>query len=73
MKFGLFGINFGPCANPEVAARVAQAAEAAGFDSVWTGEHVVLIDPQEAPSPVPPHSPFVDTIATLAFIAAKTE
>ena len=32
-----------------------------------------MIDPQQAPSPVPPHSPFLDTIATLAFIAAKTE
>ncbi|MBW2271306.1 MAG: LLM class F420-dependent oxidoreductase, partial [Deltaproteobacteria bacterium] len=48
-------------------------AEGAGFESLWTGEHVILIDPQEAPSPVPPHAPFVDTIATLAFIAAKTE
>ena len=35
MKLGLFGINMGPCSTPEVAARVAQAAEAAGFESVW--------------------------------------
>ena len=51
MKLGLFGINFGACAQPETAVRVARAAEAAGFDSVWTGEHVVLPDPQVPPSP----------------------
>jgi len=35
--------------------------------------HVVLIAPQEAPSPVPPESAFVDSVASLAFAAAKTE
>ena len=55
MKFGLFGINMGPCSDPVTALRVAQAAEAAGFESVWTGEHIVLPDPDpQAPaSPVP--------------------
>ena len=48
MKLGLFGINFGPCADPALALRVARAAEDAGFESVWTGEHVVLPDPQAA-------------------------
>lgn len=73
MKFGLFGINFGPCANPEVAARVAQAAEAAGFDSVWTGEHVVLPDPQAPPSPAPPETQMLDPAAALAFLAGCTK
>src|SRR5437870_6726139 len=56
MKFGLFGINMGPCSDPVTAVRVAQAAEAAGFESVWTGEHIVLpdADPQVPASPVPP-------------------
>jgi hypothetical protein len=31
MKIGLFGINVGACAGARTAARVAQAAEAAGF------------------------------------------
>jgi len=55
MKFGLFGINMGPCSDPVTAVRVAQAAEAAGFESVWTGEHIVLPDPdpQVPASPVP--------------------
>jgi probable F420-dependent oxidoreductase len=73
MKFGLFGINFGPCAEPEAAARVARAAEAAGFDSVWTGEHVVLPDPQAPPSPAPPGTPMLDPAVALAFLAAHTE
>ena len=51
MKFGLFAANMGACADPVVAAKVAVAAEAAGFDSLWTGEHVVLPDPQVPPSP----------------------
>lgn len=73
MKFGFFGINMNVCSNPEVAARVAQAAEAAGFESVWTGEHVVLPDPQAAPSPLPPLHPLLDPAVALAFIAAHTK
>ncbi len=73
MKFGLFGINMGACSNPESAARVAQAAEAAGFESVWTGEHVVLPDPQVAPSPLPPTYPLLDPAVALAFVAAHTK
>ncbi len=72
MKFGLFAINSGICADPDVASEVAQAAEAAGFDSVWTGEHVVLPDPQVPPSPVGPLTPFLDPAVALSFIAART-
>jgi probable F420-dependent oxidoreductase len=72
MKFGLFGINFGPCANPVTAATVARAAEAAGFESLWTGEHVVLPEPQVPPSPVPADTPFIDSAVALAFVAAHT-
>jgi probable F420-dependent oxidoreductase len=73
MKFGVFGINTGPCARPETAARVARAAEAAGFDSVWTGEHVVLPDPQAPPSPAPPQHPMLDPAVALAFLAGQTQ
>ena len=72
MKFGLFAINSGICADPDVASEVAQAAEAAGFESVWTGEHVVLPDPQVPPSPVGPLTPFLDPAVALSFIAART-
>ncbi|HXG21441.1 MAG TPA: LLM class F420-dependent oxidoreductase [Methylomirabilota bacterium] len=73
MKWGLFGINMNVCTHPDVAARVAQAAEAAGFESLWTGEHVVLPDPQAPPSPLPPLYPLLDPAVALAFIAAHTK
>lgn len=72
MKFGMFGINHGPCAIPSTAAAVARAAEDAGFDSLWTGEHIVLPDPQVPPSPVPAHAPFIDSAVALAYVAAHT-
>src|ERR1700680_1287035 len=73
MKIGLFGINTGPCANPITAAKAARAAEAAGFESLWTGEHIVLPDPQVPPSPVPANTPFIDTAVALGFVAAVTK
>ena len=73
MKFGLFGINVGFCADAQVALRMAQAAEEQGLESVWTGEHVVLPDPQVPPSPVPPQTPFLDPAVALAFVAAGTK
>lgn len=72
MKYGLFGINTGPCANPATAAAVARAAEAAGFESLWTGEHIVLPEPQVPPSPVPAHTPFIDSAVALAYVAGCT-
>jgi probable F420-dependent oxidoreductase len=73
MEFGYFGVNVGAFDNGDAIGRLATTAEGLGYESLWTGEHVVLVDPQEAPSPVPPESPFVDTVTTLAFIAGKTE
>lgn len=71
-SIGMFGINFGLMADPETMVAVAQAAEAQRYDSVWTGEHIVLPDPQAPPSPSPPEAPFVDTAATLSFLAGAT-
>ncbi len=72
MKCGLFGINVGPCADPETAARVAREAESLGYESLWTGEHVVLPHPQAPPSPVPAETPFLDPAVLLAYVAAHT-
>ncbi|MFT7305315.1 MAG: putative F420-dependent oxidoreductase [Candidatus Azotimanducaceae bacterium] len=73
MKFGLFGINTGPCADPDVMRNVSVAAESAGFESLWTGEHVVLPDPQVPPSPAPPLASFIHPFTALSFIAAATD
>jgi probable F420-dependent oxidoreductase len=72
MKLGLYGINLGPCADPETVASVAKAAEEAGFESVWTAEHVVLPDPQVPPSPVPAQTRLLDPAVSLAHVAAHT-
>jgi probable F420-dependent oxidoreductase len=73
MRFGLFAINMGVCSQPEVAVKAAQTAEAAGFESVWTGEHVVLPDPRVPPSPLLPDHPLLDPAVALAFIAGHTK
>src|SRR5579863_6496449 len=72
MKFGLFGMNMRPCVTPEAIAVVARAAEDAGFESWWGGEHLALADPQTAASPMPPDLDFVDLNVTMAFAAAHT-
>jgi probable F420-dependent oxidoreductase len=72
MQFGLFSMTTGACTHPEGAARIARAAEATGFDSLWGGEHVVLPDPQAPPSPLAPGDRIMDPVVTLAFAAAHT-
>jgi probable F420-dependent oxidoreductase len=42
MKFGVAFANIGPMTLPEGAAAIGQTAEAAGFDSLWTVEHVLV-------------------------------
>jgi probable F420-dependent oxidoreductase len=71
VKLGLFAINYNTCADPEAAVTVARHAEAAGFESIWTGEHLVLPDPQRE-WPFPPTMPFLDTIVALTLVAAHT-
>jgi probable F420-dependent oxidoreductase len=72
MHFGLFSINAYAAIEPHTAARLARAAEAAGFESLWGGEHVVLPDPQAPPSPMAPTEPILDPSIALTFAAAHT-
>lgn len=73
MKVGLFGINMNDLAEPDLVARVAKHAEALGYESLWTGEHVVLPDPREAPSPADPETPMLHPPVLLSYLAAVTE
>jgi alkanesulfonate monooxygenase SsuD/methylene tetrahydromethanopterin reductase-like flavin-dependent oxidoreductase (luciferase family) len=73
VKIGLFAINYGTCGDPASAVRVALAAEAAGFESVWTGEHIVLPDPMLDSFPLVPDTPILDTVVSLTWIAAHTK
>ncbi len=72
MKLGLFGVNMGASATPAGLVAAARAAEAAGFDSIWVGEHVVLPDPQVPPSPMAPQDPALDPLLVLTWAAAHT-
>lgn len=72
MQIGLFGINMNFLAEPQWAAKVAQHAEKAGFESLWTGEHVVLPSPRQAPSPADPETPMLHPPTLLAYLAAVT-
>lgn len=71
MRFGLFGINFGACADPDVQRRAVIAAEEVGFESVWTGEHVAM-PIVDSPVPAPAETPFLDSIVALTRVATLT-
>ncbi|MEZ4554477.1 MAG: LLM class F420-dependent oxidoreductase [Dehalococcoidia bacterium] len=74
-----FGINLA-FMRAERRAEVARHAEAAGFESVWMPDHLVL--PTEINShypysptgqaPLPPHVPLMDPLASIAFMAGST-
>jgi probable F420-dependent oxidoreductase len=72
MRLGLVHVNMGSMSQPDVLVQAAQAAEEAGFDSLWAGEHVVLPDPQVPPSPMGPQDPALDPLFALAWAAAHT-
>ena len=69
---GLFAVNMGVSAEPEELVATARAAEAAGFESLWAGEHVMLPDPQAPPSPMAPQDAALDPLLALAWAAAHT-
>jgi probable F420-dependent oxidoreductase len=72
IPIGWFGFGSGVLADAEGVADVARTAEELGFDSVWVGEHPVLIDPHQPPSPLPSHSELMDPVPVLAYAAAVT-
>jgi probable F420-dependent oxidoreductase len=80
MKFGIAFANVGPCTEADVAIEFARAAEAAGFESVWTVEHVVVPAGYESAYPYdrsgrmpgPEDSPIPDPLVWLAYLASAT-
>ena len=73
MKFGLHSVNLHTCGYPDAAARIGRAAEAAGFESLWVADHVVLPDPPVAGRPMAPDMRLLDPIVALTFLAAHTK
>ena len=80
MKFGIAFANIGPLAEPDHAAEFAVAAEAAGFESLWTVEHVVVPADYRSTYPYDPSgrmiggedSPIPDPLIWLAYLAGVT-
>ena len=81
MKFGLRYASLGRYASGPAAVEVAQAAEAAGFDSIWTVEHVVVPHAYQSRYPYSPSGrmgsgledfPIPDPLIWLAYIASAT-
>jgi probable F420-dependent oxidoreductase len=67
-------------AHPASWGDLAVAAEAAGYESLWLSDHLVLparFEPSRYPNgqapPINPRSPMFDTWTMLAFLAARTE
>ncbi|MEM9714519.1 MAG: TIGR03619 family F420-dependent LLM class oxidoreductase, partial [Actinomycetota bacterium] len=80
MRFGIVFANTGPFASPAGAATMARAAEAAGFDSLWTVEHVVVPAGYESAYPYSPSgkmpgqedAPIPDPVVWLSYLAGLT-
>jgi probable F420-dependent oxidoreductase len=80
MKFGLIPVNIG-VANAAQMIGMAQLAESAGFESVWTFEHVIV--PLDYKSKYPysptgkmgaaPETNFIDPLIALTAIATQTQ
>ena len=80
MKFAIAFSNTGPFTHPAKAVAMAQAAEAAGFESLWTVEHVVVPSEYASAYPYSPtgkmpggeDSPIPDPLIWLTYVAAAT-
>jgi probable F420-dependent oxidoreductase len=72
VKFGLHSVNLHTCSFPDAIARLGRAAEAAGFESLWVADHVVLPDPPVPARPMAPDQRLLDPIVALTFLAAHT-
>ncbi len=81
MKFGLLFANALGFATADGAVAMGRASEAAGFESVWTVEHVVYPDGYESKYPYDPSgrmamaadTPLPDPLIWLTWVAAHTE
>ena len=80
MKYGLWYASVGPFSFPDAAATVATAAESAGFESLWTGEHVAVPAGYESEYPYSESGrmagdgaiPMAEPMVWYAYVAAIT-
>jgi probable F420-dependent oxidoreductase len=80
MRVGLHALGIGTGARPEIIRAVSVAAEDTGFATLWSGEHVVLVDRPGSRYPysadgriaVPADADWLDPLLGLSFAAAVT-
>jgi len=80
VKFGIVFANTGFAATPEGAAALGQIAEEAGFESLWTVEHVIVPADYQSEYPYSPNgkmpgsedNPIPDPLIWLTWVAANT-
>ena len=82
MKFGLRYCNTSRYVDPKEAVALAQAGEAAGFESIWTVEHTVVPGGYGSAYPYAPSGkmaggqddiPLPDPLIWMAYVAAATK
>src|SRR5689334_10981924 len=72
LKLALFGLHRGGSANADTLLRRARAAEAAGFESLWVGDHIGLPTGDKAVPGYPPDQPRLEIVVALSFLAGCT-
>ncbi len=80
MRTGLHVLGIGAGADPAVIEAVARSAESAGFSTLWSGEHIVMVDRADSPYPysddkriaVPSDADWLDPLLALSFASAFT-
>jgi probable F420-dependent oxidoreductase len=68
VRVGLNVPNYGPLGTRDAVTAIARRAEALGYTSVWTSDHVLL--PSSEPEPF---GHLLESLTTLTWIAAHTE
>ena len=80
MKIGIVPINVGGPSLAEEMLQIAQTAESAGIESLWTFEHAIIPVNYESKypysrsgkMPATPETWFVDPLVSLSFVAGGT-
>ena len=80
MKFGISFASAWPFNTPDTAIGLAEAAEAAGFESLWTVEHIVWPESYDSVYPYSrsgkmaghPSMGIPDPLVWLSWIGART-
>jgi probable F420-dependent oxidoreductase len=67
MKIGVNLHNYGPFASKPAIDAIVERAEALGYESIWTSDHILV--PRTEPEPF---GQLLETLTTLSYVAAKT-